>query len=126
MEVAAPRPAGSLDCDVDVRVNQVEKKTKVTAELAKELGLGKDAVGRLGLAALDATAVSAKAGPGKKDTGCADLVGHQGRLVLHYELSDPRAGKLVAGSVIRLHFTALAGFAPYGVPGTEIWTLPPK
>jgi hypothetical protein len=35
-------------------VNRVEKKTKVTAELAKELGLGKEAVGRLGLAALDA------------------------------------------------------------------------
>lgn len=70
--------------------------------------------------------MSAKASPGKKDTGCSGLMGHQGRLVLHYELSDPRVGKLVPGQVVRLHFTALAGFAPYCVPGTEIWTLPPK
>jgi hypothetical protein len=73
---------------------------------------------------IEATVVSAKPTPGKKDNGCSELVDKTGDLVVRYELSDARAEKLAAGKVVRLHFWALPGFAPYGVPGAEVWMFP--
>ncbi|MFY9822232.1 MAG: hypothetical protein WAM82_12695 [Thermoanaerobaculia bacterium] len=121
---APPAHSSYLDCDVDIRVNRIEKKATVTEGLAKQLGLGKEAVGRLGLVKLDGTAVEAKAIPGGDAEGCAALVGHDGSLVVQYELSDPRVETLIPEKVVRLRFTAREGFPLYGVPGSEMWSFP--
>lgn len=120
------RLPGSLDCDVDVRIHQVERQATMTAEIAKELGMGQDTAGRLGLTRLQATAVGAKPRPGTRDAGCSELVGGEGSLVLTYELSDPRAKKLIPGEVIRLYYWALPGMPLYGVPTTARWAFPPN
>lgn len=126
IEAATPPSSSSLNCAVEVRVNRIEKQATVTPEIAAELHLRPDTVGRQGVAMLDAKVVGAKGRHGTQEADCSKLVGNSGMLIVRYEASDPRAGKLVAGEVIRLNYLALAGFAPYGVEGTEVWTFPAK
>jgi len=63
---------------------------------------------------LDATSKSGQA------EACSRLKGQTGRAVIRFDLADKEL-KLSAGETIHLHYWAFAGFAPYGVPGKEVW-----
>ena len=116
-------PSSFLECEVEAKVVKVERRATVNAEIAEALELEKEMIGKLGVAAADITILQATS---KKDQAedCARLKGQSGRAVIRYELANKEL-KLEAGEVIQLHYWAFAGFAPYGVPGKEVWWVGP-
>ena len=56
-----------LECLVEARVNKVEKRADVDAEIAKQLDLKEDAIGRLGVAMIEITVVKAAPKPGNNE-----------------------------------------------------------
>jgi hypothetical protein len=100
---------------VEARILKVKKKAEVNAEIAKELRLSEEAVGRLGVAKVKIQVT--KAGP---SDACASMAGKSGQVVVCYELSNKDL-KLKKGEVVQLHYSSFPGFPPYGVPGWEIW-----
>jgi hypothetical protein len=119
-----------VECEVEAKVVKVERRETVNAEIAEALDLEKEAIGKLGVAATDITVLKATSKKGQEED-CARMVGQSGRAVIRYELAN-KGLNLSNGEVIHLHYWAFAGFAPYGVPGREVWwvdkagSAPPK
>lgn len=115
--------ASFLECLVEARIDKFEKRADVDAEIAKQLDLKDGAIGKLGVAMIEITVVKAAPKDGKNDA-CAKLTGNSGRIVAFYELSN-KAVKWEKGEILHFDYWAFAGFAPYGVPGKEVWTIRP-
>ncbi len=130
MEMARPASNSFVECEVEAKVVKVERRETVNAEIAEALDLEKEMIGKLAVAATDITVLKATSKKGQEED-CARMVGQSGRAVIRYELANKEL-ELAAGKVIQLHYWAFAGFAPYGVPGKEVWWVgkagaaPPK
>ena len=119
---AAANPGSSfLECEVRAKVLKLEKKAAVDAQIAQTLDLPETAIGALGVAKVEIDVLDAKVRRGQKES-CDAMVGKTGTIVVRYPLARQDV-QLAAGEVLDLDYFGYAGFAPYGVPGRESWTL---
>jgi hypothetical protein len=123
MQEARGRSSSFVECRVEAKVLGVEKKAAVDAAIAKELDLEEAAIGKMGVVKMEiaVTKSSSKAG---QQADCTKLVGVSGPVVAFYELAD-KTVRLEKGAVLPFDYLGYAGFAPYGVPGQEVWTIRP-
>ena len=110
-----------LECEVKAKVLKLEKRAAVDAQIAQTLDLPETAIGVLGVAKVEIDVLDAKVRRGQKES-CDAMVGKTGTIVVRYPLARQDM-QLGAGEVLDLDYFGYAGFAPYGVPGRESWTL---